>query len=498
MESSCRQQREELLGFFPWLSFRQQFESLNLQSVAQIGHLSDSWIELDRWPAPKKISEIRQHVDEWVSRPLEPASETLMAALKQLSTALNASLLECARRDASLKRLAALCEETAAMDFTLLFDLSRKLFSIGYNVSTHKLDGSYYDLLASEARLASFVAIALNQVSPDHWFALGRLVTSVHQHKALISWSGSMFEYLMPPLVMPDYPQTLLHASTRAAVQRQIDYGKQLGVPWGISESGYNLTDAQSNYQYRAFGGLGFKRGLADDLVIAPYATVMALMVAPQEACTNLDALRALGGEGRFGFYEAFDYTKSRLARGKSFALIPSFMAHHQGMAFLSLNHCLLNQPMPRRFLANPIFKAAELLLQERIPKDASTLFPHESEAGQDRETHVAPQATYRLFNTPNTPAPEVHLLSNGRYHVMVTNAGGGYSVWNEIALTRWREDATRDCWGSFIYLRDKVSRLCALRPATKPCSARDGPSSARALMTSIPTPRSRSHQRMM
>jgi cyclic beta-1,2-glucan synthetase len=460
LESSCRQQREELLAFFPWLTLRRRIEALGTHTTGW-NDFPAVWNDLNRWPTSQKIIDVQRRLAEWITTLPEAGTGPAAAEiLRELSAMLRVSLLECARRAATLESLAALCAEVANMDFTLLFDKARKLFSIGYNVSTHKLDGSYYDLLASEARLASYVAIALDQVPQDHWFALGRLVTSVHHQKALISWSGSMFEYLMPMLVMPDYQQTLLHASVRAAVQRQMDYGKQLGVPWGISESGYNLTDAHSNYQYRAFGvpGLGFKRGLADDVVIAPYATVMVLMVAPQEASANLDALRMLGAEGRFGFYEALDYTKARLPREKPFALIQSFMAHHQGMALLSLSHCLLGQPMPRRFLANPIFKAAELLLQERIPKDASALSPHESETERNRQSRTAPQATYRLFTTPHTPSPEVHLLSNGRYHVMVTNAGGGYSVWNETALTRWREDATCDCWGTFIYLREAVS----------------------------------------
>ncbi len=460
LESSCLQHREEFMAFFPWLTLRRRLEALGPE-VTGWKDFPALWMELNGWPTAQTISETQRRLAEYTtSLPAPGTGPTAVEILRELSAMLHASLLECARRTAALESLASRCEETAEMDFTLLFDQTRKLFSIGYNVSTHKLDGSYYDLLASEARLASFVAIALGQVPQDHWFALGRLVTSFHHHKTLISWSGSMFEYLMPTLVMPDYPQTLLHASVRAAVQRQIDYGKQMRVPWGISESGYNLTDAHSNYQYRAFGvpGLGFKRGLADDLVIAPYATVMALMVAPQAASANLDALRALGAEGRFGFYEALDYTKARLPREKSFVLIQSFMAHHQGMALLSLHHALLKQPMPRRFLANPIFKAAELLLQERIPKKSSPLSPHESETDPNRPAHVAPQATYRLFTTPHTPTPEVHLLSNGRYHVMVTNAGGGYSVWNDTALTRWREDPTRDSWGTFIYLRDKAS----------------------------------------
>src|SRR5439155_4883145 len=178
----------------------------------------------------------------------------------------------------------------AEMDFTFLYDQSRDLFSIGFNVSHHRMDSGYYDLLASEARLTSFLTIALGQLKQPHWFALGRLLTAQGGMPALISWSGSMFEYLMPLLIMPTYDNTLLDASYKAAVARQIEYGHHRGVPWGFSESGYYLTDANLNYQYRAFGvpGLGFKRGLAEDLVVAPYAAVLALMVAPEAACKNL------------------------------------------------------------------------------------------------------------------------------------------------------------------------------------------------------------------
>ncbi|MGH8016973.1 MAG: glucoamylase family protein, partial [Opitutaceae bacterium] len=359
-----------------------------------------------------------------------------------------------------LTTLAGRCEEFARMDFSLLYDRSRDLFSIGYNVTQHRLDASCYDLLASEARLGSFVAIALGQVPQKHWFMLGRRLTTTRGEPALISWSGSMFEYLMPPLVMPAHENTLLHTSTRVAVARQIEYGRQMEVPWGISESGYNLRDADANYQYRAFGvpGLGFKRGLADDLVIAPYATVMALMVEPEKAWENLARLRRERAAGRFGFYEAADYTVARVPNGGTHAIVRSFMAHHQGMSLLSLAHVLLDRPMQRRFSANPLFKAAELLLHERVPRETNVLYPHELEAASTRE-HAPPAGTmFRVFTDPDAGPPQVHLLSNGRYHVMITNAGGGYSRWNDIALTRWRADATRDHWGTFVYLRDHDS----------------------------------------
>jgi cyclic beta-1,2-glucan synthetase len=365
-----------------------------------------------------------------------------------------------AERIRQIDQLAQRCTELAEMDFAFLYDPARDLLSIGYNVTDRRRDPSYYDLLASEARLASFILIALDQLPQDHWFALGRQLTTHDGAMALLSWSGSMFEYLMPLLVMPTYEHTLLDQTYRAVVARQIEYGRQRGAPWGISESCYNITDAHGIYQYGAFGvpGLGFKRGLADDLVVAPYASMLALMVAPRDACQNLETLAAAGYQGAYGLYEAIDFTPTRVPRGKSSVPLRSFMAHHQGMSFLALTYLLLDRPMQRRFLSDPYFKATELLLQERIPKVASPLQPHAAEVSAARRPPSVAAATMRVFPSPHTPIPEVHLLSNGRYHVMATNAGGGYSRWKDLAVTRWREDATCDGWGTFCYLRDTAT----------------------------------------
>jgi cellobiose phosphorylase len=350
------------------------------------------------------------------------------------------------------------CRELAVMDFEFLYDSSRGLLTIGYDVGERRRDPACYDLLASEARLASFLLIAQGQVPQKHWFALGRLLTSHGGDVSLISWSGSMFEYLMPRLIMPSYDNTLLDQTCKAAVSRQIEYGRQRAVPWGISESGYNATDMHQVYQYRAFGvpGLGFKRGLGDDLVIAPYASALALTVMPVEACRNLQALAANDFLGDYGFYEAVDYTPARVPRGKNHAIVRTFMAHHQGMSLLAFEHVLLNRPMQRRFMSDPLARATELLLQERVPKKGATLHPHAAEvSAAARPAAAEAGAIMRVFSDPNTALPEVHLLSNGRYHVMATHAGGGYSRWRDLAVTRWREDATCDCWGTFIYLRD-------------------------------------------
>jgi cellobiose phosphorylase len=343
------------------------------------------------------------------------------------------------------------------MDFSFLFRKERDLFSTGFNVAEHRCDPGFYDLLASEARLCSYVAIALGQVPQDHWFSLGRLLVASRGEPVLVSWSGSMFEYLMPLLVMPNYENTLLDQTCRAAVRQQVDYGRFRGLPWGVSESGYNMTDGDQNYQYRAFGvpGLGLKRGLAEDAVIAPYATALALMVAPVEACENLQRLAAEGRAGDFGFYEAVDYTPSRLPPSETSATIRSFMTHHQGMSLLAIANLLNDSPMPRRFMACPLLKAADLLLQERLPKAAANVLEEDLAFEITRNLRREDERVMRVFTNPSAPAPEVHLLSNGRYHVAVTSAGGGYSRWGDIAVTRWREDATLDRWGTFVYLRD-------------------------------------------
>ena len=344
------------------------------------------------------------------------------------------------------------------MDFEFLYDTTCGLLSIGYDVGERRRDPSCYDLLASEARLARFLLIAQEQLPQKHWFLLGRLLTSHGGDVSLISWSGSMFEYLMPQLLMPSYANTLLDQTCKAAVLRQIEYGRQRAVPWGISESCYNATDASQVYQYRAFGvpGLGFKRGLGDDLVIAPYASALALTVLPREACRNLQRLAADGFLGDYGFYEAIDYTPARVPRDKQHVIVKSFMAHHQGMSLLAFAHVLLDQPMQRRFMSDPLVRATELLLQERVPKKGATLHPHAAEVSATAHPAITePGAIMRVFTNPNTPIPEVHLLSNGNYHVMATHAGGGYSRWRDFAVTRWREDVTSDGWGTFIYLRD-------------------------------------------
>jgi cyclic beta-1,2-glucan synthetase len=360
-----------------------------------------------------------------------------------------------------VRRLQAISDQAQRlfreMDFSFLFDPTRKLFSIGFRVQDGALDSSYYDLLASEARLTSFLAIAKGDVAPDHWFRLGRALTPVGRGSALISWSGSMFEYLMPALVMRAPALSLLDETHRLVVARQISYAAGLGVPWGISESAFNARDLALTYQYSSFGvpGLGLKRGLSEDIVVAPYATALAAMIQPEAAVRNFARLSSAGASGKYGFRESLDYTPRRLPEGASVAVVMSYMAHHQGMALVALGNVLNDRAMVERFHADPIVEATELLLQERMPRDVLVARPRAEEVKSAADVRDLLPPVLRRFTSPHGSIPRTHLLSNGRYAVMVTAAGSGYSRWRDLAVTRWREDVTRDSWGSYLFLRD-------------------------------------------
>ena len=346
-----------------------------------------------------------------------------------------------------------------AMDFSFLFDSQRQVFHIGYNVTTGSLDLNYYDLLASEARLASLVAIAKGEVPQSHWLHLGRPFTRVDGRQALISWSATMFEYLMPRLLVRSEPGTLLGQTLEVVADRQIEYGREKNIPWGISESGYYRFDANQFYQYRAFGvpGLGYKRGLADDLVITPYASLLALPLRPSAVLQNMEHLRQLGMLGMYGFYEAADFTPARLAVGQEMAIVQSYMAHHQGMIMLSLVNYLQGDAMVRRFQRDPRIQSVELLLLEQIPRDAPIERPNTE--GSPGLRVIRPRNLASPWQVdPQAPQPRVHYLSNGHYSILITAAGGGYSAWEDIDLTRWRPDTTLDNWGTWIYVQDQES----------------------------------------
>ena len=375
---------------------------------------------------------------------------SLKAALNN-AIELNQSLLQ--RLDQLADRAQRLFFET---EFGFLYDPEKRLFRIGYKVTDAALDTSYYDLLASEARLTSLIAIAKRDIPVRHWFRLGRRLTSLADGPALLSWSGSMFEYLMPSLVLHTPDGSLLDSTCRRVVQRQIEYAKTGGTPWGISESAFYVRDRTFTYQYADFGvpGLGLKRGLEQDRVIAPYATALAAMYDPHAALANFRVLDSIGGRGRFGYFEALDFTPERLPEGRNMALVRAYMAHHQGMSLVALANTVYHGIMQHRFHREPMIKAIELLLQERTPDAAPALLVQPAAERRVRAAQIDPRNA-RRFKSPHTPVPATHLLSNGRYTVMLTAAGSGYSVWGKLAITRWREDVTRDCWGSYIFIRN-------------------------------------------
>lgn len=374
------------------------------------------------------------------------------------ATILDSVSVELINRTASINK--DVRELALLTEFGFLLDPQRLLFSIGYRVVEAMRDESCYDMLASEARFASFFAIAKGDLRTRHWFRLGRTITAVKGGAALVSWSGSMFEYLMPSLVMRAPGSGLLDQTMHLVVSRQIEYAKGFNIPWGISESAFNARDIEFTYQYSNFGvpGLGLKRGLADNRVISPYSTGLAAMVAPQLAAQNYQRLAKLGGRGSYGYYEALDFTPSRLRGGESVALVQAYFAHHQGMTVVAILNAVKDGVMRSRFHEEPMVKASELLLQERAPRDVPLEQKRLETTTVSQTTPAALVPTTRQFEGLPSGSPVTHVLSNGNYTVMITAAGSGYSIWNGLALTRWREDGVCDDWGSFVYLRERRS----------------------------------------
>jgi cyclic beta-1,2-glucan synthetase len=358
------------------------------------------------------------------------------------------------RVQASAGRMQALVD---GMHFGFLYDPAKSLFSIGYRVADGVLDAGHYDLLASETRLTSFLAVARGEVKTKHWAQLGRPFAPLGRRTALLSWSGSMFEYLMPLLVMQSPPGSLLYETYGAVVKRQIQFGKERGLPWGVSESACNIRDKDMTYQYSDFGveGLGIKSGLGRHKVVAPYATVLALMVDPGSAAANLDRLASLGAQGTYGYYDAVDFGAARFPEGKAWVVVRTFMAHHQGMSLIALSNALHDGVMQERFMAVPMLRSAALLLQERSPRDVALSRPTSLAEESWPVSEAGPPVLQRIFNSPHSSLPQTHLLCNGSYSVMLTAAGGGYSRWKDSCVTRFRPDAIREAWGSFLFIRD-------------------------------------------
>ncbi len=461
---TLRRHREDLGTYAPWA-----------RQVSEVPHVVAGWTRafdlaplLSRVPSLVDLAEglvsTLDALESLISDPVGPDEET-RAEVAEWATALARDIRDnrgpCVELLARLRLMSDVSGEMwAHTDFGMLYDKGRELFSIGFNMERGELDSSFYDMLASECRLASYLAIAKGEVPQEHWFRLGRQFTRTAGGFALLSWSASMFEYLMPQLVMNTYPDTVLKTTADVVVRRQVQYGAERGVPWGVSESAFAAKDVELTYQYQAFGvpGLGLKRGLSDDVVVAPYATMLALQVDRRASLANLRRLSAEGAEGPYGFYESLDYTPGRVPAGKRRAVVRAYMAHHQGMSIVALGNELTGGRMRLRFHSDPIVETAELLLQERIPRHIKAAQPHVEEVEFVRSLRELPPPVTRSYPLANTPTPATHFLSNGRYSVMVTNAGAGYSRWADMAISRYREDITKDCWGQFCFIRDVES----------------------------------------
>lgn len=423
LERQCRAACADLLDLAPWMRAVHEY-------------VLDA--SLTRIPTLRELAAFAVPVGD-------DASARSLAALVEQGVATAQS------RMTGIAALAGQARAFGAMDFGCLYRRDLGLLATAYHVEEERLDSEVHDLLASRARLASFIGIARGQLPQEHWFALGRQLAIVNGEQVLLSRSGALAAYLAPLLLMPTWRNTLLDRSCHAAVRVQMDHAHRHGIPWGMSDSSYHAVDAAMRYAYGTFGvpGMGLRRGRHDARVVAPYASMLALMVAPEAACANLERLAQLGCLGEHGFYDALDHTAAHLPHGRRHAVVRAYTARHQGMGLLALSYLLHDKPMQARFEADPQCRAASLLLQERAP--ASGAF--EAAAGEAEAPRAGPLPA-RAVTRPGQ-APEVQLLSNGRYHVMVTGDGGGYSRWGELALTRWSGDAAGFDGGLACYLRD-------------------------------------------
>ncbi|NLA58293.1 MAG: glycosyl transferase [Firmicutes bacterium] len=459
--------RQEIEVMFPWvLLLTEEPPVMTQETIGSHGYerwcsflrVLDTKTSLLELPSlyRRALEELRQFA-ALIPKDQNQEKAELTEWLEKVRGALVQSMENAAHWTKECYRLAETIQELVeATDCRQLYDEKRQLFSIGYSLEEERLTRSYYDLLASEARQASFVAIAKGDVPQKHWFQLGRAMVRAGESRTLVSWSGTMFEYLMPLLIMHCYPNTLLAEACGAAVREQIAYARRHRAPWGISECGFSALNVQLHYQYQAFGvpSLGLKRGLARDLVVAPYATFLALMVYPAEACENLKKLAERGLNGKYGMYEAIDFTPDRVSRGETGSIVRMYMAHHLGMSLLALINCLQADIMRRRFHSDPYVQATDLLLQERLPRHLSVMERKEDTVVPTTPRDAGPLVT-RRFSLADLNEIDVFLASNGAYSVMLTTAGSGYSRWEGISLNRWRRDGVKDQWGMFFYIKD-------------------------------------------
>lgn len=448
LEDQCEAMQSILDHYFPWVSWTD---------------LPAHWRELlpSQALSPEELKKCNGAIQEAISKLDEPALNTTERTVWQhLMHTWNQIGIKAAQLIQEVADIRQKCTAFADMDYDFLYNKENMLLSIGYQMETECLDPDYYDELASEARLASYTAICQNKIPVKSWFALGRPLVQTDEGLVMLSANGTMFEYLMPLLVMPDFDNTLLNQACKAAVNAQIAYGRKKNIPWGFSESEYYALDANSNYQYKVFGApdLSLRQSyLSEDSVVAPYASAMALMVSPVEACRNLELLAAQQFSGRYGFFEAIDYTRSRVPGGQQFAQVRSYMVHHQGMALLGMAYLLLDKPMQRRFMEDPELESSILLLQEKFPLDVPFHIKGTTSDsfGEQDEALVPASDNSAWINYPATIGDEeVQLLSNGRYHTILSNKGKYLSRWKNASVSSWTQHTICPA-GLYCYIYD-------------------------------------------
>ena len=340
-------------------------------------------------------------------------------------------------------------------DFSLLYDKEKSIFSIGYNLEEGKLTNSYYDLLASEARQASLVAIAKRDIPAKHWSNLSRTLTVLDKYKGLVSWSGTAFEYLMPNINIPKYSGSLLDEACKFMIYSQQKYSKKLGIPWGISESAFNLKDLNSNYQYKAFGipWLGLKRGLADEMVVSSYGSVLAISEKPDDVIQNLKVLEKEDMRGKYGLYESIDYTPNRVPYGKKSVPVKTYMAHHQALILLSIDNLINNNILQKRFMNNPEIRTIDILLQENMPENV--IITKERKEKIDKIKYVGYNSyTEKIYTKINEKLNNYNLISNGEYSTIIDEKGNGFSKYKDIQVNRFKE--TNDYkQGIYFYIKN-------------------------------------------
>ena len=447
LHHQLRQMRRELESLLPWLTWQGDpaAEGLELPSTLRLDQVPD----------------VGRNLAAALTARGQSAPEAGEATRRLAEACKSAESYAVTLREGLLELAACAAAEANGMDFRLLFDRERKLFSIGFNVTIDRVDPHHYDLLASEARLASYLAVVRGQVPEAHWYVLGRPMTRAAGAPALLSWGGTMFEYLMPNLLMRSHQGTLLAESCKLAVRAQMAYGRKRGDPWGVSESAFDRLDAHRTYQYRSFGvpGIGLKRGLEEDRVVAPYASALALSIEPGAVLDNMSKLEEMGMLGTYGFYEAVDFQGDVTTSDRPYGVVRSYMAHHQGMVLVAIDNLLGRQTMVERFHSQPSIAAGELLLNERAPDSApSEGWRTDGTEGVRTAAPPAPASAPASWSPPSGGRPQALLLSNGRLTSLMTDSGVGGLRWQGLAVTDWAPDPTRAGDVPCMYLRDEAS----------------------------------------